>query len=222
MMKPERQTKKGMDVIRIILKFCFGHVLLLCLMFLEHAALAQDTSHSRYIDYQDSIPAPPCEYVELVGGDTSKYNILKGFVNEMEQKNYFQNDKGIVIMTRYRNEEGDSVWVLSPMIDDRYQDNPPTKFSVFGTGWIVLVYEDNQYNQASGTSNPKAYNKCLEDIIGNRVYLRPKRTDRWTKEYKFAGRLYNQGAISVKIDHGKGRKVVFDQKGGHEVFPPYY
>jgi hypothetical protein len=211
-----------MDAIKISGPNCLKITLLIGLLCMGSATFAQNTLHSRYVDYQDSIPAPPCEYVELVGGDTSKYNILKGFVNEMERKNYFQNDKGIVIMTRYRNEEGDSVWMLNPMIDDRYQDNPPTKFSIFGTGWIVLVYEDNQYNQASGTSDPKAYNKCLEDIIGNRVYLRPKRTDRWTKEYKFAGRLYNQGAIRVKIDHGKGQKVVFDQKGGHEVLPPYH
>ncbi|MFP4095013.1 MAG: hypothetical protein ACLFUB_11040, partial [Cyclobacteriaceae bacterium] len=179
---------------------------------------AQDTSHSRYIDYQDSIPAPPCEYVEIVDEYATKYNILEDFVAAMKRENYFQNDKGIIVMKRYKNNEGDSVWMLNPMIDDGYKDNPPTKFSLFETR-PILIYEADQEARITSTPTPNAYNECLEDIIGDRVYLRPTREDRWTKEYEFAGRLYNQGGRTSSTGGGGGIFVIFNDDGSYEIIP---
>ena len=193
--------------------------ILFCLLSVQKA-LSQSTSHSGYVEYHDTIPAPPCQYVEIVGQDTAKYRILSNFVSDLQRDNYFQNDKGIIRMTRYQDEAGDSIWILSPLIDNRYRDDPPTKFSVFN-GRIILVYEGNQAGNSPNNAHPEAYNDCLEDIIGDRVYIRPSREDRWTKEYEFAGRLYNQGTRTVSTGGGGGITVRFKKDGNYKVNPMY-
>ena len=169
----------------------------------------------------DTIPAVPCQQVTLAT-DTShaiKRKILSDFIDSALREKYFVNNKGIVHLYQYQTSQGDSVWRLYPTIEDEYRDNPPTKFSVFH-GDIVLIYDADQQGSAQQNPNPEAFNACLEDVIGNRVYSRPTREDRWTDEV-FGKRKMKSGAQRAVIDHAKDQIVVFYKDGTHRVLAPY-
>jgi hypothetical protein len=187
-------------------------------------ALAQlkPASQSYWVSYEDTIPTPPCQQVTLAT-DTShadKRMILVNFIEYALDNKYFVNDKGIVHLYRYKSQKGDSIWRLHPTIEDKYRDNPPTMFSDFH-GDIVLVYDADEQGNIRQNPNPEPYNDCLEDVIGDRVYRRPKKKGRWSNYMLPNGRVLEEGAHRVAIDHGKDQTIVFDQDGSYKILPPY-
>ena len=166
----------------------------------------------------DTIPAAPCKQTKVVT-DTIKGSIIRDFISSSIRDNYFINNKGILVLKRYQNTEGDSVWSLTPMIDNSYQDNPPTKFSTFG-GDIILVYEANQQGNVEQNSTPMPFNACLEDVIGDRVYLRPSRKDRWINPVQFGNRTIKQGTQRASTGNGGQLIITFKKDGSYETFRP--
>lgn len=166
----------------------------------------------------DSIPMPPCKQVDIAT-DSTKKKILAQFIQQSLQQREFINDKGIVHLYQYQNIKGDSVWLLIPKIDDSYKDNPPTEFSDF-QGDIVLVYEADEKGEAFQNPNPQPFNKCLADIIGDRVYLRPIKEGRWTNHVLPWGRKMEEGVHRVALGNGGALLVIFKEDGTYETMRP--
>ena len=132
--------------------------------------------------YAQSGYPPPCNDVKQIKLDTDskKRQILYDFVRSCE-RNQWKNDKGIVLIRKYQNEQGKSCWLLLPSIDDSYKDNPPDRFASFN-GDIILVFDadSNGKNIKPTVGDKNRLNQCLEQIIGDRVYTRPTIKSRWT------------------------------------------
>lgn len=127
----------------------------------------------------------PCSAVKLVNIATneSKRRILFEFIRSSEQNGTIgRHNKGIVHVTMYTDWQGKERWELIPVIDDRYKDNPPAEFMDF-SGDIVLIYHADSTGRVNkSVGDVAAMNSCLEQIIGDRVFLRPTRKDRWTNQ----------------------------------------
>ena len=166
-----------------------------------------------------SIPAPPCRQVD-VDTDTTKRRLLYEFIDASLKNRRFVNDKGIVQLNVYKNKEGLTCWMLIPHIDDQYKDNPPPTFDDLN-GDIILVYPADVNGYELKTPNPEALNKCLEAVIGDRVYRRPTIKGRWTR-YKLPGmdRIFTEGVHRDETGSGGAIIIIFQKDGTYKkVYP---
>ena len=165
---------------------------------------------------------PPCIEVKQVALDLeqTKRQILSEFVSSCVRNNYWRNDKGIVLLREYQNEEGKSCWLLLPSIDDSYKDNPPSRFSCF-QGDIVLIYDaDSRGNVKPTLEDKNGLNQCLEQIIGDRVYLRPTTKTRWADTVMpFTNRKLN-GVRRISGGNGGSLIIIFNSDGSYRKLLP--
>jgi hypothetical protein len=166
--------------------------------------------------------SPPCDEVKQVklDTDTSKRQILSDFIRACEQ-NEWKNDKGIVLLREYQNEQGKYCWLLIPSIDDRYKDNPPARFASFN-GDIILVFDaDSTGNIKVAQGDKNALNQCLEQIIGDRVYIRPTIKTRWTDNVvPFTNRKMKVGARRISAGNGGSLIIIFNGDGSYKKLLP--
>ncbi len=147
----------------------------------------------------------PCSEVTQVNlvTDTTIDRLLIKTIHRFE-KEWWVGDKGIVHLYEYFDKEGNYCWFLKPFIDDTYRDNPPNRFMDF-RGDIVLIYSaDSNRNLIPPGGNKKARNDCLNQIVGDRVYIRPSQRERWSS--------YSQ-TIHGRTTRGKGRRIVAGHAG---------
>ncbi|UHG94992.1 hypothetical protein [Spirosoma oryzicola] len=165
---------------------------------------------------------PPCEEAKLVKLDTdpNRRQILFNFIGECE-RNQWKNDKGIVLLREYQNEQGRTCWLLLPGIDDSYRDNPPSRFASFN-GDIILVFEaDSRGNLKPAEGDKDLLNQCLEQIIGDRVYTRPTIKTRWTDNVMpFTNRKMKRGASRISGGNGGSVLVIFNADGSYQKVLP--
>jgi hypothetical protein len=170
---------------------------------------------------QSSNP-PPCFEVKQVKLDTGqiKRQILSEFVSSCVRNHYWQNDKGIVLLREYQNEEGKLCWLLLPSIDDSYKDNPSNRFACF-QGDIILIYDaDSRGNAKFNLESKDALNQCLEQIIGDRVYRRPITTSRWADTVlPIINRKLN-GKRRYTTGNGGSLIIIFNPDGSHQKILP--
>jgi len=166
-----------------------------------------------------SIPAAPCRQVDLKI-DTTKHRILDNFISACYKESHFVYDKGIIHLIIYTDAKGLTNWILSPQIDDWYKNNPTPTFAVYDS-YIILVYPADVNGNALRTSEPEPVNKCLEDIIGDRVYLNPTRKDRWVPPYKIPGldRVFTEGRRRSVTGGGGEIHVLFYKNGTYKITP---
>jgi len=166
-----------------------------------------------------SIPAPPCKQVDL-GIDSTKRRILNDFISECYKEKYFVYDKGIIHLYIYTDAKGLTNWMLAPSIDDFYKDNPTPTFAVYDD-FIILVYAADVNARVQRTPEPGPVNKCLEDIIGDRVYLHPTRTDRWVPPYKLPGmdRVFTEGRRRSVTGGGGAIIITFFKNSTYRITP---
>ena len=178
-----------------------------------------DQTLPKYTGYTQSIPAPPCRQVDL-SIDTTRKRILDNFISASDRERYFVNDKGIIHLTTYTDAKGLTNWKLSPQIDDWYKYNPTPTFAVYDD-YIILVYPADVNGNELRTPETAPVNKCLEDIIGDRVYLRPTRRDRWVPPYKEPGldRVFTQGRRVAVTGGGGEIHVLFYKNGTYKITP---
>jgi hypothetical protein len=169
---------------------------------------------------QDTIPALPCRQTK-VSTDTTKIRILNEFITASVINNYFINDKGIIQLNIYKNKEGLTCWLLLPRIDDRYKDNPPPTFEEF-RGDIILIYPADANGNELKTPNPEPLNKCLEAVIGDRVYPRPTKKGRWGTPYTIPGinRVLNQGLHRMSTGNSGDLIIIFQKDGTYKTLKP--
>ena len=172
--------------------------------------------------YAQSGYPPPCDEVKQVKLDTdsTRTKILFDFIRACEQ-NEWKNDKGIVLLREYQNEQGKSCWLLLPSIDDRYKDNPPGRFASFN-GDIILVFDaDSTGNVKPAQGDKNALNQCLEQIIGDRVYIRPTIKTRWTDNVRpFTNDKMEEGARRIWAGNGGSLIIIFNEDGSYRKLLP--
>lgn len=125
--------------------------------------------------------AQPCHEVDL-RKDSLENRIMYDYILDCYQKNYFKKTKsiGIVSLTQYTDEKGRKTWLLSATIDDSFKDYPTTKYDIFGSD-IVLIYDaDSKGKLIIPASTPELL-ECLDEIIGDRVYIRPAKRKKWVE-----------------------------------------
>jgi hypothetical protein len=168
---------------------------------------------------------PPCFDVKQVeiASTPLENRLLDEFIQKSIRDGGFQAryDKGIVHLHAYRNEQGKRCWLLIPYIDDRYKDNPPTRFSDF-RGDIILIYDANSTGLALKTEgNIEARNQCLEQIIGDRVFSRQPRRYRWTSTMvPFANKKRIEGTRRITGGNGGDVIIIFNEDGTYELLYP--
>ncbi|WP_461112598.1 hypothetical protein [Spirosoma jeollabukense] len=166
---------------------------------------------------------PPCTEVKQVKLDTdqTKRQILSEFVNRCVSNSSWKNDKGIVLLREYQNEQGKTCWLLLPSIDDSYKDNPPSRFASFN-GDIILVFEaDSNRNVKPAVGDKSRLNQCLEQIIGDRVYTRPTIKSRWTDNVMpITNRKMERGASRISGGNGGSLIIIFNADGSYEKLLP--
>ncbi|SOD93062.1 hypothetical protein [Spirosoma fluviale] len=166
---------------------------------------------------------PPCSAVKQVKLDTdeTKRQLLSNFISSCVRNNYWNNDKGIVLLSQYQNEEGNLCWLLSPAIDDHYKDNPPSQFASF-QGDIILVFDaDSRRTIKTATSDKNALNQCLEQIIGDRVYPRSTLKTRWTDNVMpFTNRKMSGGVRRISGGNGGSLIIIFKPDGSYQTLSP--
>lgn len=174
---------------------------------------------------QDTIPAPPCQQVDLIT-NKAKRSLISSFLDSAlsqsaNSSREFVNDKGIIHLYRYQNAEGDSVWRLIPVIDDRYKDNPPQAFADV-QGDIALIWDaDEQGRPLKNPNPPEPYVQCLEQVIGDRVYLRPTIKTRWTSHVLPWGRKRKHGNHRVSTGGGGAIEYVFKSDSTYQANPMF-
>ena len=166
---------------------------------------------------------PPCNEVKQVKLDTAqtKRQILSDFISNCVRNRYWMNDKGIILIREYQNEEGKQCWLLSPSIDDGYKDNPPNRFATFN-GDIVLIFDANSKGiTKESTGNRNALNQCLDQIIGDRVYIRPSTKSRWADTVlPITNRKIKEGARRIWGGNGGSLIIIFNADGSYQKLLP--
>lgn len=175
-----------------------------------------------FANAQEGYP-PPCDQVKQVKLDTdqNKRLILIDFIRNCVQNRYWVNDKGVVLLREYQNEEGKQCWLLLPSIDDSYKDNPPSRFASLD-GDIILVFDaDSKRNVIPTTGDKALLNQCLEQIIGNRVYSRPSVKSRWTDMVlPFTNRKMKEGAHRHEVGNDGSLIIIFNSDGSYKKLLP--
>lgn len=166
---------------------------------------------------------PPCNEAQLkdiVVQSPTKRQILADYIKSCEQK-LWSNDKGIVMLYQYHNQQDQLCWYLSSSIDDRYKDNPPRQFMDF-EGDIVLIYNGKPGEIRSDTTiNKNALNHCLEQIIGDRVYIRPTTKSRWTNGVlPISNHKLTVGRRRISAGNGGALIIVFTSDGTYQKILP--
>jgi len=162
--------------------------------------------------------AQPCQKVEIAT-DPVKRDIIDKFIIESTQTHYFIRDKGIVELTVYTDKEGRDCWSLFPRIDDSYKDNPPKEYAVFGND-IILIYQGNASGIAHQTKgDTAALNQCLEEVIGGRVYIRPKKGI-WTDSIGLDGKAKRVQVRTLTTGSGGEIQVIFNKDGTYKILKP--
>lgn len=165
---------------------------------------------------------PPCNEAKQVKLDTDpkKRQILSNYIQDCVRTQW-KNDKGIVLLREYQNEQGKSCWLLLPSIDDSYKDSPPDRFASFN-GDIILIFDaDSRQNIKPSIGNKDQLNRCLEQIIGDRVYTRPMIKTRWTDDVMlFTGRKKERGASRISAGNGGSLIIIFNPDGSYESLLP--
>jgi hypothetical protein len=162
--------------------------------------------------------AQSCQRIE-VATDSTRKHLLYQFIDECYRGRYFIEDKGIVSLTIYQNAEGQEIWSIHAMIDDRYKDNPPTTYSILGNN-VILVYSADSLGRTNKVlpQNIASINRCIGDVIANRVYQRPL-----VKERSIEVLGTNKEFIKLPVktitggNYWNSKRVLFNTNGTYRI-----
>lgn len=117
----------------------------------------------------NSLFAQTCHPIDIAN-TAQKKMILRDYIKECKQKQFFSKDKGAVKLVTYQDTDGTDRWLLSAIVDDRYRELVPEQYSSFGKD-IVLVYKaDKNGNLLPISSDTVARAVCIRKALGGRVY----------------------------------------------------
>ena len=108
----------------------------------------------------------PCEFIEL---PKSERRILMEYLYDCERREFFPYEKGLVMLTIESNKIGQKRWNLIVQIDDRYKNAPPRQYTMLND-YMILIDDIRINKPAPDSAQLSSRIKCLEEIIGSRVY----------------------------------------------------
>ncbi|MCF2491504.1 hypothetical protein [Dyadobacter sp. CY347] len=165
---------------------------------------------------------PPCNEVKQVKIDTDqrKKKILSNYIDYCVKKEW-KNNKGIVMLREFKNEQGQDCWLLIPSIDDSYKDNPPERFATFQGDIILIFSADSMQNVIPAKGDENQLNQGLEQIIGDRVYTRTTIKGRWTDGMRpFTNEKITEGVHRILGGNGGTLIIVFNADGTYKKLLP--
>ncbi len=111
-----------------------------------------------------------------VVADTLQAAVMTRYIAECRQQGYFSDPQGIVQLVAYHDGRGQLNWVLSAVADDRYRDNPPPAYDVFGETVLLVYPADSAGHRPSLTAAQRTVrNACLQTLLADRnVPRRPQ------------------------------------------------
>jgi hypothetical protein len=100
------------------------------------------------------------------------------YFSECIRERYFHEDKGIVEVISYKDSLLKDNYLLSAVIDDRFLENPTNTYYTNDNGEIFIFYDgDKNGNKLKQTISLTSFDE-LKKLIGDRVYIRPQKTER--------------------------------------------
>jgi hypothetical protein len=143
--------------------------------------------------------------------ERSVLSIVVDYLSVASDYHWFYESKGVIEMSKCVTDTAD-IYSFRAYIDDRFLDNPPTKYA-FAFNTIILIYEvDNQCKQIKNTLSQQDIDKLLDEI-GDRIYERPKAKGHWD-EYRTSDTTIERRRIenSKTIHVGGGTHVRYFMK----------
>lgn len=112
--------------------------------------------------------------------------VIRDYLNFAVSNKYFINGYGILAINEYQNKDNDKAWLISFMIDDRYKEDPPLKWANYDGD--ILVFYDRDYRGEGkriefSNDEKKQVLDSLDNIILDRVYIRPPYRKRFAKDW---------------------------------------
>jgi len=173
-----------------------------------------------HIIFTINISAQVCQKVNI-DDNAVKQKILYSFIDRCNKNGSFIDEKGVVQLNIYKNKEGKDCWLLMPLIEDSYKDNPPEKYAEVGVD-IVLIYEANNIGRELPTDENKRtkLNDCLEKVIGDYLYIRPTQKRRTFEYIDAAGKVRKTQKRIIKGGNGGSLIIVFNADGTYVTISP--
>jgi hypothetical protein len=106
--------------------------------------------------------------------------ILREYQSECSRNRFFYEDKGIVKVVVFQDSLNRQVYRLSALIDDRYLDNPTNEYLTIGADVFLFYHGDKEGNEIKNVLKNNEI-ECLKKLVGDRVYIRPLKADRWVE-----------------------------------------
>jgi len=133
----------------------------------------------------------------------------------------FTKNRGIIRLHISQDSSGNEVWEVRTIIEDEHMWGKVHAYTpVFEDflGSIVLITNEKRIKENSklGETQQQEIRLCIDDVIGDRVYQRPKRQDRWTSQTVNGVRL-SRGNDSENTDTSCMQKIVFYSNKSYEV-----
>ncbi|RYC69173.1 hypothetical protein [Spirosoma sordidisoli] len=151
-------------------------------------------------------------------------DVLKAYQDYLQQTHTHEimtpdGPMGILLLTEFVNAQGKACWRLEVCYDDRYKQAVPTGyfFQKSGRFRLIVVYRGNEKGnmlnpdlESSATQQHTL--ACYEEIVGNRVYIRPPRqpriarilgrnSDMWVKDrVDISGNVYSALTFVFETD----------------------
>ena len=207
-------------------------ILLIVIVFTgcKDNAIPQDIVKEQPIDL-NKVPVLPCKEVTVIGKDSVKRKVMKESIRFFLGTHCFINNRGIVNLYISKDDQGNEVWKMYSEIEDNHITGtiPSPYFEDFD-GDIVLVFDEayqmksnkmyDRLNEGDSATQDEvqAIRACIDQVIGNRVYQRPTRKDRWAKMLITPTDTIIEGINRDYTGTSCKRKVVFYKDGTYEAF----
>ncbi len=117
------------------------------------------------------------------------YAIIREYFDECGATRLFFEDKGIVEVVYFKDSLLRDNYRLTAMIDDEYLEHPPSKYFHMFMDQLFLFYDADKSGK---TIYPKLTSSAIEELkkcVGDRVYIRPPKTDRWVETIGIDGKI---------------------------------
>jgi hypothetical protein len=145
------------------------------------------------------------------------YAIIREYFDECGATRLFFGGKGIVEVVYYKDSLLRDNYRLTAMIDDEYLDHPPNKYFHMFMDQLFLFYDADKSGK---TIYPKLTSSAIEELkkcVGDRVYIRPPKIERWVETIGVDGKIKLRRAIRISGGNPWNTTLyTFLPEGGYE------
>lgn len=144
--------------------------------------------------------------------------ILREYFDECSVTRRFIDNKGIVEVVFYKDSLSRDNYRLTAIIDDRYLDNPPSKYYTHPFMDMLFLFYDA--DMSGKIIYPQLSLRAVEELkrcVGDRVYIRPPKTDRWVEYMDFDGKMKRRKVFVISAGNPWNTTLyTFFSEGGYK------